>query len=142
MTQRTGAIPQPIEGYKLVIKDVEYFISPNKNVWVNKDFDRVRFGNDTLLSGLTYQLLPILNSGVWISGKMPLPEAKEGTLLLLEYLDENQLASMPSLPVIIVAYVLNNQWQTLHIDEYNNKCYSTIYQSPNKWQWISAPKLS
>jgi hypothetical protein len=123
----TGGIPQPIEGYKLVIKDVEYFISPNKNVWVNKDFDRVRFGNDTLLSGLTYQLIPILNSGVWISGKMPVPKPQEGILLLCMYTN-----------FYITFEAKNNKWKCK--ENLSGHHEITHYNTPLAWLWISAPK--
>jgi len=131
MTQLTGngAIPEPIEGYKLVITDVEYFISPNKNVWVNLNFDRCHCPTDILSDDIEWKLEPILDSGVWVKG-MPLPKPKEGTLLLAVF-GESIFAAYSS--------ELNTVWCMNGIDRprwLEGKFLTQVVA----WQWISAPK--
>lgn len=146
MTQLTGTgtIPQPIEGYKLVLsgafenlKNGEYVFADCGHGalrWVNKFYSLCAGGDDEFY---TWQLLPILNSGIWVSGEMPLPEPQEGTFLLREYRDENCLG----LPVIVVFYAINNLWQTLYWEEDNDKRYTTVDNTCTHWMWISAPKV-
>jgi hypothetical protein len=155
MTQLTGtgAIPQPIEGYKLVVHKGAFYIdnvppsvfiqqaammnidvagiicevNKQTNSWQPLELYKpliIQFRKDC-----TWQLLPILDSGIWISGEMPLPEPKEGTLLVLAVQFDS----------ITCAVSRNCKWMA-YDDEGQLSEIDQLNYNIQHWQWISAPK--
>jgi len=130
----TGTIPSPIEGYKLVVKSDGKLIAGILSFYKDSLFGdswQNKLG-DIVIDSLPvakWQLFPILDSGVWISGEMPLPEAKEGTLLLLSVQFDS----------VTVAVARNYQWMAYddegQLSEINQLNYDITH-----WMWMSAPK--
>jgi len=137
----TGGIPMPIKGYKLVITtpidyEGEYHSSALLTWWEHQQQGFLLDSNpkNDWPENLKWQLFPILDSGVWISGEMPLPEPNEGTLLMLQYPNNE----------IIIAKAGINGWVIPFYREFDS-FYALItnqmrYKNLTQWQWISAPK--
>jgi hypothetical protein len=125
-----NSIPPITEGFKLKFDgtDTEYFISPNKNIWVSKNFKQHMHPNAPLLKDVIWKLEPICDSGLWISGEYPLPHPQEGTLLVLSHWHDG--------PCYCVAEVIDRKWcivgtETLELKEWGQF---------NNWMWVSVPK--
>jgi hypothetical protein len=135
--QGTGAIPEPKKGYKLVVSDyytkrVEELLFEQSegigNYWSDiADSANAYNTRDLLPRSKSWQLIPILDSGVWVKD-MPLPEAQEGTLLLYEASNDFRQ--------IITLKAHNGVW-----GRYTKRgnFYTSEFQQPTHWQWISAP---
>lgn len=116
-----------VEGYKLILNssNTEYFVNPNKNLWVGDNFKRHLFPNDVLSNDIIWTLEPICNSGIWIDGEYPFPNAKAGTLLLVCLGDGKDYR---------IAMPLGSQWL---LDEDFDHLLVPNFGKVVKWMWIN-----
>jgi hypothetical protein len=134
-------IPEPVKGLGLIVSEAGYL----DGLYEYADIDGILpirwvcnysslYTND--FEG-KWELVPILNSGIWIDGKKYLlPTPTLGTLVVLDFNGLNQVVARPSTINFVDVWVANGD------DGLDEDISSHLWNTPDHWMWISAPKGS